>query len=260
MEGLFNLLNYVIYFVFQFAPYIIVPLIIAVIIIIIIRNIKNIGKSIIEFINFLLSLIPEKRRTNPTRQYIELPKETEKEKGNYAEQRISQMLGKTDRWNFYKIDNLILSYGKNKSAQIDHIYINSEAVYVIETKYLAGRIYGNDYKKEWTQVLAYGNVKYKFYNPILQNEKHIKKLKEITGTKLPIKSMIIFFDSETDYIKSKNVYTEDEMIEKLKYSIGEPKISPEEMENFYNQLQELKANQIPDEEHIRNVERNRKYQ
>ena len=50
------------------------------------------------------------------------------------------------------------------------------------------------------------------------------------------------------------------MIEKLKYSIGEPKISPEEMENFYNQLQELKANQIPDEEHIRNVERNRKYQ
>ena len=60
---------------------------------------------------------------------------------------------------------MLLQLDNGKTSQIDHIVINSEGVFVIETKNYAGRIYGNDNQLEWTQVLVYGKVKNKLkYN------------------------------------------------------------------------------------------------
>ena len=64
---------------------------------------------------------------------------------------------------------------ENKSSQIDHILFHTSGIYVIETKNFSGRIYGKESDKAWTQVLAKGKVKNKFYSPVLQNQKHIER-------------------------------------------------------------------------------------
>ena len=177
-----------------------------------------------------------------------------KDLGEIGEEIIKNVLGETIPGRQY-INNLILKDEKGYTTQIDHILINPKAIFVIETKNLSGRIYGNENQKQWTQVLAYGEEKHKLYNPIKQNENHIYKLKKITKTELPIKSIIVFAQDNTKYINSENVFTKREMIYEIN-SYVKNDISKYEMENFYNQLQELKANQITDEEHIRNIKSN----
>ena len=174
--------------------------------------------------------------------------------GKRGEEKITELLGNTIQGRQYLINNLILIDSKGQTTQIDHIYINCNAVFVIETKNLSGRIYGNENQKQWTQVLACGEEKYKFYNPVKQNERHIYKLKKITGTKLPIKSIIVFAQDNTDYINSIDVYTRKQMIYKIN-AYPENNITVQEMEQFYNQLLALQANQITDEEHIDNIQK-----
>lgn len=75
---------------------------------------------------------------------------------------------------------MIVSNNGN-TTQIDHIVINPRGVFVIETKNYSGEIYGSENQREWTQVLAYGNVKNKLYNPLKQNATHVYNVKRIVG-------------------------------------------------------------------------------
>jgi len=67
-------------------------------------------------------------------------------------------------------------------------------VLVFEVKDYSGWIYGNDSPK-WTQVLAYGREKHRFYNPIMQNSKHIINLKKKLSQfeNIPFFSIIVFY-------------------------------------------------------------------
>ena len=87
---------------------------------------------------------------------------TPKGKGIYGEFKIKCKIGKT-KPNIQYVFNNYKVVIDGKSSQIDHIVVNKNGVFVIETKNYAGRIYGNDNQLEWTQVLAYGKVKNKFY-------------------------------------------------------------------------------------------------
>ena len=79
-------------------------------------------------------------------------------------------------------------------TQIDLVLATKVGLIVIEIKDYAGWIYGNGSKKYWTQVLSYGRVKNSFYNPVMQNEKHIKHLsKALPKERVPIFNMIIFY-------------------------------------------------------------------
>lgn len=66
---------------------------------------------------------------------------------------------------------------KNGTTQIDHVVITKAGVFVIETKNMAGWIFGNYQKSRWTQVLH--RKKSQFQNPLRQNFKHVKVLQEI---------------------------------------------------------------------------------
>jgi len=50
-------------------------------------------------------------------------------------------------------------------------------------------------QQKWTKVLNYGKEKYRFYNPILQNAKHITALKKqlINFSYIPVISVIVFY-------------------------------------------------------------------
>ncbi len=80
-------------------------------------------------------------------------------------------------------------------SQIDLVVATKVGIIVFEIKKYSGWIFGNVDQREWTQVLAYGQEYYHFYNPILQNSKHIaelrKKLKQFEN--IQFYSIIVFF-------------------------------------------------------------------
>ncbi|MBN2730681.1 MAG: NERD domain-containing protein [Bacteroidales bacterium] len=91
-------------------------------------------------------------------------------------------------------------------SQIDLVVLASVGVVVFEVKDFSGWIYGNGNHSYWTKVMAYGKNKYRFYNPIKQNSKHIQDLRSQIGylNHLPFYSVVVFYGDcvlkEVDFI------------------------------------------------------------
>lgn len=64
-------------------------------------------------------------------------------------------------------------------TQVDLVVATSYGLFVFEIKDYSGWIFGHYRQKYWTQVLAYGREKHRFYNPIKQNNSHIKALEKV---------------------------------------------------------------------------------
>jgi hypothetical protein len=58
-----------------------------------------------------------------------------------------------------------------------------------------GWLFGSGNQSQWTQVLAYGRQKHRFYNPILQNRRHISELESrlYLLENIPIFSVVVFY-------------------------------------------------------------------
>lgn len=78
------------------------------------------------------------------------------------------------------LNNIYIPYFKNtttETTEIDIILIVEQGIFVIESKNYSGWIFGGAEQYKWTQSLN-RNTKTKFYNPIKQNETHIKALSD----------------------------------------------------------------------------------
>ena len=151
------------------------------------------------------------------------------------------------------IHNLLLQLDNGKTSQTDHIVINQEGVFVIETKNYSGRIYGDDFQKEWTQVLNYGKVKNHFYSPIKQNYTHLCRIKELLSQDVPIFSVVVFVKGNISYIKSNNVYTPWTLFKRINSNKAQ-NLSLYEMKKIYNVLTENnKSKIISNSEHVQNI-------
>ena len=91
--------------------------------------------------------------------------------------------------------DLIIKKDNNGFSQIDLVLVTSEGIIVIEVKDYSGWIYGSGNNTNWTKVLSYGKKKYKFYNPIKQNNNHISELRKTLNQfeNIPFFSVIVFF-------------------------------------------------------------------
>ena len=91
--------------------------------------------------------------------------------------------------------DLIIKKDNDEFSQIDLVLVTSEGIIVIEVKDYSGWIYGSGNNTNWTKVLSYGRKKYKFYNPIKQNNNHINELRKTLKQfeKIPFFSVIVFF-------------------------------------------------------------------
>lgn len=80
-------------------------------------------------------------------------------------------------------------------SQIDLVLATKVGLLVFEVKDYRGWIFGTGYMQKWTQVLAFGKEKYRFYNPILQNKKHIIDLRKQVRQfeNLPFFSIVVFY-------------------------------------------------------------------
>ena len=169
-------------------------------------------------------------------------------RGKRGENRVKWVIGETIENEQYVINDLIVSNNGN-TTQIDHIVINPRGVFVIETKNYSGEIYGSENQREWTQVLAYGNVKNKLYNPLKQNATHVYNVKRMVGN-LPIHSLVVFVQNNTYHIEAKNVIPLSEL--KRTLCSGVSVLTVKQMEKAYQLLLASKT-EISTKEHVENI-------
>jgi hypothetical protein len=178
-------------------------------------------------------------------------------KGWLGEYQVRRIIGKNNpNKSKYVINNLTFNDG-TKSVQIDHLIISPSGLIVIETKNRVGKIYGKEDDLNWTVVFKYGKEKASMFNPVKQNQGHLKSLEKILTTKTPMHSIIVFtknadlreISTQTTpvvYANSLKQFIKD-------YSVDET-ISPEQVLDIYNQLKEIKDNnKITNKKHVASI-------
>lgn len=98
-------------------------------------------------------------------------------KGGLGEQ-LAAYYGKAAFSNAYVIHDVLIDGKDGHKSQIDLIIIAANGIYVVEVKTFNGaKIYGDGRKREWQYYLC--GHRYDFYNPIMQNKKHVEYLKNM---------------------------------------------------------------------------------
>lgn len=158
--------------------------------------------------------------------------------------------------------NLYIPKG-DKTTEIDLVMIHETGIYVLESKNYSGWIFGNDKDRYWMQVIN-KNEKNKFYNPIKQNNSHVKYLAKLLDNDTYNYISIIAFSerctlkkitNESDAIILNRDKLDAEMINRIKDK--ERKLTKEEIEIIYNILKSY--TQVSEEEkqnHIKNIKVN----
>ncbi len=82
------------------------------------------------------------------------------------------------------LKNIYVPY-RDKTSEIDLLMIHEKGIFVFESKNYSGWIFGSAEQLNWTQSLP-NKEKHQFYNPIRQNQAHIKALSEFLN--IPISS------------------------------------------------------------------------
>ena len=107
------------------------------------------------------------------------PLQTSWGKGKVGERKIAKALNKLDPAVYHVMNDIMLLDGISGTTQIDHVVFSVYGIFVIETKYYSGWIFGDFKSKKWCQSI-YGVRSY-FQNPYRQNYKHICCLADLTG-------------------------------------------------------------------------------
>lgn len=154
----------------------------------------------------------------------------------------------------YKIINNLLISSHGHTSQIDHVVVSEYGIFVIETKNYKGWIYGSASSEYWTQNI-YGN-KYQLYNPIKQNQGHIKALSRILTDIHP--NLFISIVAFSRQATLKNRYLDNvvywNQINRVIRSYSQKRMSAEQVQRTFNTL--LEANNTSKDsrkQHVHNV-------
>jgi hypothetical protein len=114
-------------------------------------------------------------------------------KGKEGENRVHNILLQLPD-DYVILDDVVLRTDRG-TTQIDHVIVSRYGVFAIETKNYRGEIYGDDNRKEWTQMIitdvtyiknwwkTYTYVtKNHFYNPVKQSLAHSIAIKNLLLT------------------------------------------------------------------------------
>lgn len=179
--------------------------------------------------------------------------------GAYGEKLTVDILSKVEGYKKILV-NLYVPKQDGTTSELDAIMIHETGVYVFESKNYSGWIYGRENQKLWLQVLNYGKIKNQFYNPIWQNEGHVKNLQSfLDDIDIPFFSYIIFSERcklENIEFDSRNcvVINRDKLWLLLHNMIGQNKIvlTVEEIDDLYLKLKAL--TQITSEVKLKHIE------
>lgn len=144
--------------------------------------------------------IIQKRRYEKTEYYLQT-------KNSYSNVRFNK--GRLGEFYTYKCLNSLTGYKRylfnlyvpqsnGETTELDVVLLHESGIYVFESKNYGGWIFGTESQQYWTQTLPTGrgrSQKNQFYNPILQNNGHLKWLQTFLADQtLPFYSYIVFSD------------------------------------------------------------------
>lgn len=161
---------------------------------------------------------------------------------------------------FVVLKNLYIPHG-GRTSEIDLLLLHEKGIFVFESKNYSGWIFGTEEQIHWTQCLPNGE-KFPFYNPVRQNQNHIKALARYLG--LPVSeftSYIVF--SERCRLKKVPRSTEDvvivrrpQMLKLLRRTLrhSRPVYSSRELRDIADLLRPLtRTSKAEKQEHIENI-------
>ena len=100
-------------------------------------------------------------------------------KGWVGEWLVQQsLISKLNPKEYHVLGNLLLTDDKGKMTQIDHVVVSAYGVFVIETKYWGGWIFGEENDAKWTQMYN-ARSKKRVMNPLHQNARHVRVVREL---------------------------------------------------------------------------------
>ena len=177
-------------------------------------------------------------------------------KGKRGEKKVAVFLSLLPKKEYKVINDLLLQTGGH-STQIDHVVISVYGIFVIETKYYKGWIYGGENSEYWTQNI-YGH-KNQLRNPLWQNQGHIKAISRLLSDPgmIPIYNIVAFSGQATLKLdRSLPVMYWRQVVPYIKRH-REPQMSEAYADEIYNLL--LEAN-VTDKEarkqHVKSVKQN----
>ena len=181
-------------------------------------------------------------------------------KGKRGELKTSLLLSMGKNSKDYDIfDDVTLHTADNATTQIDHIVISQFGVFVLEVKNYAGYIYGNVDDYQWTQVLN-PTSKFRFYNPILQNQKHVEVVQRLLNVQdNQIFSIVVFMGKATFKTPMPdNVIHLIDLNRKLR-SYTEVQFTPQQCQSFANKIhnRRLSPGALANTVHLTHIENKR---
>lgn len=158
--------------------------------------------------------------------------------------------------------NIYLPKENGETAEIDVIYITKKGIFIFESKNYSGWIFGDEKSRYWTATLPNG-VKNRFYNPIWQNNSHMKWMRKYIGEDIPLFSIIVF--SNRCGLKKVTVYSEDiKVIQRDQtyaavrdiWKANHDAFSDEQVEKLYVSLKNLtNVDEAVKQAHIESIEK-----
>lgn len=135
-----------------------------------------------------------------------LKKRKIKKLGIDGEKKVARVLKKFAGIRSYKVINDLYLPLYDKTTQIDHVLVGFFGILVVETKNLAGEVYGDPKKKDWLHIV--GSKKHKLYNPLMQNQTHIDCIRHLLGKEnmysVNIESLVVFSNKKVQlYVPNK---------------------------------------------------------
>lgn len=181
-------------------------------------------------------------------------------KGQEGEKIVNRLLEKLgDDYTLFQ--DIYVPY-EGRTSQIDHVLLSPYGIFVIETKNFSGWIYGKQTDRTWTQVLF--SEKNTFYNPIWQNNTHVKALAQFLETpNTKIYVPIIVFGEKADFKFETNfnipVIKVSQLTEEIKKHKS-PVLSPELLRDYQKKLATLviedsKKKQKIAENHVKQLQK-----
>lgn len=121
--------------------------------------------------------------------------DVEHDAGRYGEYLIYMHLSAYEQTGAKFLFNLYLPKPNGETTEVDLIMITKRGILAFESKNYSGWIFGDEYAQNWCQTLPAGkgktNKEY-FYNPIMQNRTHIRRLQDVIGQDVRVWSVIVF--------------------------------------------------------------------
>lgn len=183
-------------------------------------------------------------------------------KGRYGEKlterelKLVRLLGRKG----YVLRNVYVPKDNGETSEIDVLFITQKGIFVIESKNYSGWIFGDEKAAYWTATLPNGS-KNRFFNPIKQNNTHIKWLRQYLGDDIPLYSIVAF--SERCELKNVMVQSFDKYVIKRKqiyatvrriWEYNEDKLDESRVEEIYKMLEALThVDEAVKKAHVENI-------